>query len=358
MKKKNIMPVLVLVVICIAVAAALAVVNMITAPIINDRNNAAIQESLGKAMPGGEFNSEPDALRGEPETISKIYTEKNGKGWVVVLLTNKGYESKNIGFTVGIDRAGKITGLVITENNDSIVPPMLKPGGNYGDAYVGAGSDDIYKLETGATVSFTEGAIKNAINDAMVYLGFAKPKPEIPRSEEELLARAKAFLGNDSANLKCIKVKNKEFVKRIYKERGSDTYIAYAFTYSQYGTPEFEMLVHVNADGTVRAVEKILWKVSDPKPEWYYFPPSEERVDELFDSFVSKDLDTINTVDVKTGATNTSERVRDAAAEAIKCYDIANASYAPRIVGIVVLGLSIASVIALVIIKKRRWGAR
>ena len=161
MTKKNLMPVIVLTAICIAVAALLAAVNALTKPIIDDRNNSAISESLGKVMEGGKFDSEPDELKdGAPKTISKVFTEKNGMGTVVVLVTNKGYTGKNIGITVGIGSDGKITGMEITQNEESIVPSELKPGGSYGEHYVGAGADDIPELETGATVKFTENAKK------------------------------------------------------------------------------------------------------------------------------------------------------------------------------------------------------
>ena len=114
---QNIKPVAILVAICIVVAAILGGINAITKKVISSRNDAAITESLTKVMEGGQFNSEPDTLRpSAPKTISKVYTEKTGMGAVVVIVTNKGYTGKNIGFTVGISTDGKITGMEITEN--------------------------------------------------------------------------------------------------------------------------------------------------------------------------------------------------------------------------------------------------
>ena len=321
MKKQNTMPIIVLTVICIVVAALLGVANAITAPEIRERNEKAVSESLGKVMEGGQFDSEPDVLKeNAPETVLKVYTEKTGMGTVVVLVTNKGYTGKDIGLTVGIDSNGKITGLQITQNEESIVPPDMKPGGSYGENYVGAGADDITELATGATVAFTESAIKNAISDAFVYLGFAQRLPELPREESEIKELAKALYGADSDNLESSTPENSEYVKRIYKEDGKSSFVAYAFAYSQYGTPEFEFLVHVDENGTVKAVNKILWKVSDPKPEWGYVPPSEEEVDAFFDSFVGQNANTVTSVDIETGATNTASKVRDAALEALKLY--------------------------------------
>ena len=318
MTKKNIMPVVVLTAICVVVAALLGAVNLLTSPIIAERNDAAIQESLEKVMPGGLFNAEPDKLGADaPETVVKAYTEKTGKGTVVVLLTNKGYTGNAIGLTVGIDSDGKITGMVVTQNNESIVPNELKPGGTYGNHYVGAEAQDIPELSTGATVVYTEGAIKNAVTDAFVYLGFAETKPELPREESEIEARAKALYGEGAEKLVSSTPNNREYVKRIYREKGGDAYVAYAFAYSQYGTPEFEFLVYVDENGIVKSVDKLLWKVSDPKPEWGYNPPSEEAVDAFFQSFVGKSASSINSVEVATGATNTANKVKDAAYETL-----------------------------------------
>lgn len=319
MTKKNLMPVIVLTAICIIVAALLGAVNALTEPEIEERNEAAVSASLSKAMPGGEFNSEPDELKaGAPATITKVYTEKNGMGTVVVLLTNKGYTGQNIGLTVGIDSEGKITGLQITQNGESIVPSELKPNGSYGNHYVGIGADELPELSTGATVVFTEGAIKGAINDAFVYLGFAESLPELPREESEIEEMAKALYGNGSENLESQTPGNCDYVKRIYKEEGKDSYVAYAFVYSQYKAPEFEFLVHVDENGTIKAIDKILWKVSDPKPEYGYNPPSEAQVEAFFNSFIGKNAATVTSVDIATGATNTAGRVREAFAESLE----------------------------------------
>lgn len=355
MKKQNVMPVAVLTVICIIVAALLAVVNALTEPVITDRNEVAVQESLTKVMTDGEFDSEPDTLKANaPETISQVYTEKNGKGTVVVLVTNKGYTGNPIGITVGIGSDGKITGMVVTRNEESIVPGELKPGGTYGEHYVGAGAEDVVELETGATVVFTESAIKGAVNDAFTYLGFAEEKPELPREESEIEERAKALYGSGSENLKSSTPENCEYVKRIYKESGKKSYVAYAFAYSQYGTPEFEFLVFVDENGTVKAVDKILWKVSDPKPEWGYNPPGEEEVNAFFESFVGKNTNDINSVDVATGATNTSNRVKAAALESVNESFAVVEDYTARVIGIVVLCAAAVSVVAYVIIIKKR----
>lgn len=186
MTKKNLMPIIVLTAICLVVAALLGAVNYFTAPKIAERNEQAILKSLEKAMPGGEFNAEPDLLpENAPETISRAYTEKNGKGAVIVLLTKEGYTGNPIGITVGISAEGKITGMEITRNEESIVPGELKPGGSYGKHFFDKEADEVVDVVTGATVEYTEGAIKGALIDAFAYLGFEVATPELPREESE-----------------------------------------------------------------------------------------------------------------------------------------------------------------------------
>jgi Na+-translocating ferredoxin:NAD+ oxidoreductase RnfG subunit len=172
-KGESLKPIAVLTVICVVVAALLAAINTVTGPMIEERKNQAIKESLLLVMPDGEFANESDVLRADaPKTVKGVYTEKNGKGYVVVLSTNKGYTGKEIGLTVAIGTDGKIIKAVITQNEESIVPSNMKPGGSYGDAYKGADADTVADVVTGATVKYTEKAIKNALKDAFDYLDF------------------------------------------------------------------------------------------------------------------------------------------------------------------------------------------
>ena len=141
-------------------------------------------------------------------------------------------------------------------------------------------------------------------------------------------------------------------MKRVYKEKGSKSYVAYAFAYSQYGTPEFEFLVYVGEDGTVKDIDKIIWKSSDAG--WGYVPPSDAVVDVFFESFVGKNMNNIEKVDVVTGSTATSNRVIAAALETLQI-NVTEKSLTPRIIGISILvAAAIGTAAAVVISKKRR----
>ena len=105
--KENLKPVIVLSVICIVIAATLAVVNMISAPVIEAEAQRKINESLSSVMPGGDFEQlDISIMDGVPETVTAIYKDRISGGHVVTL-EKQGYADK-IYMTAGIDDDGKV----------------------------------------------------------------------------------------------------------------------------------------------------------------------------------------------------------------------------------------------------------
>ena len=76
-------------------------------------------------------------------------------------------------------------------------------------------------------------------------------------------------------------------------------------------------------------------------------------VNAFFASFVGKNADNITDVDVATGVTNTSNKVKDAALETLKI-DVLEKSNAPRIIGISILAAAAVATAAVVILTKKR----
>jgi len=322
-KKENLKPVLVLTLICLICGLLLAGVNAITAPFIDAANKSAIRDSLQKVMADGEFNDSPDSLSGEiPAVIKEIYTEKNGKGKVVIVSTNKGYTGKDIGFSVAIDNEGKIINLVITKNEESIVPALLKPNGSYGESYKGVSADGIDKVVTGATVKFTEKAIKDALKDVFVYLDFADPNAEkpLPRTDDELVTLAYEFMGGTSISFTDVTPEETTYAKRVYRENSGKGYVVYALVISpDYGTTEIEAMLHINNEGKVLKIGKLYWKVSDPADYGTvsFTPPEAAEVDSFFGRFENVTSETVGSVEVLSGVTNTSNRLIAAVTESI-----------------------------------------
>ncbi len=311
MTKKNLMPAVVLTSICIIVAVLLGVVNMFTGPVIDAAEAAKVTESLTKVMEGGEFNPTPDEHPADaPDTVKQIYTEKNGKGKVVVLITTKGFEGKEIGITVGIDNDGKITGMQVTKNEDSIVPPILKPGGGYGDLYKGEDATTVPELVTGVTVKYTESAIKNAVMDALNYLGHdsggGDAAEQLPKTDEEILALADE-LSPDFGELEAVKLDGtSEFVKRLYRDKDGKGYFAYIVTSTEWNSHEAELAVCFDNNGKLTATRLLAWNLS-PTYEHNNIPG-----DDFVAGLVGKDGQTLPSVELITNVTQTSGRVRDA----------------------------------------------
>ena len=345
MSKKNLMPIVVLVLICVIVAAVLAGGNAITAPEIEEKKIIKIKESLDTVMPEGSFGSESDPLKDAPDTVKAVYTDTNGKGHVVVLETNKGYTGKPIGITVAIGTDGRIIKAVVTENGESIVPPELKANGSYGDKYTGKNADESLDLVTGVTVKFTESAIKNALYDAFEYLGYAQDR--VLLGAYDVIPGAETF--------EEVKLKDTDgAVKRMLVETSGKGKVLYIHTYAQYGGGlETETLIAVNEENVITGIKNLNWTVghnenSNPPA------PSKEKVDAFFKGFVGKSLEDIETVELVTNATGTATNVRVAVTEALEMLE-KKPNYLYRVLGISVISLLIEGfVIALIFARRRR----
>ena len=314
MKKIEMKSIIVLVTIALVVALLLAGVNMITKPFIEAEENRIKLESVKIVMPDGEFDVDPDELRPDaPETVKSVYTEKNGLGYVVMLVTTKGYTGKEIGITVSILSDGTIGKMVITKNEESIIPQGLEPMGSYGDKYAGTSSSELMELETGATVKFTEGAIKDAIMDAFTYLDLSEePAPEeLYASDEELLNIAKELASSESLT-DVTPAERDKTLKRLYAvEKGG--YVAYLRTYAQYGgAPETETFVSFDKNGKITAIKNLYWRVGHSVEEG---APTEEAVKSFFDGYLNKTE--TNGVELVTGATGTANNFKAALDNAI-----------------------------------------
>ena len=309
MTKRKFLPTIALASVCLAVALCLAIVNMLTAPIIEAARIEAISESLRVVMPGGVF-SDPEPLpEGAPESVVAIYKEKNGGGHVVALRTMKGYEGKGISITVGIDTDGKIVGAVVTENTDSLYTDKSTA---YPEAFVGKLPSEAIKVDTISDVTASTTAIKNAILDALSVLGYIENAPSgggsgLPSTdgmpEEELLALIEEKgLSRDSSAL--LAVENDELppsVKRVYRDTDGG-HIIYIITSTQWTPVETEALVKTDRLGNVTKLELITWTVGH----------GVMADEEYLESFIGKHNSSLGRVDLVSGATTTSANLRDA----------------------------------------------
>ena len=116
MKKENVVLYVVrlavtLLVIAGVMAAALAGVNSITAPSIEDLTYEKTQKAVSAVLPGGGDAVEFPAM----DLVSKVYQGENG---YAVEVTPSGFDN-TITMMVGVDNAGAVTGISIIDHSET-----------------------------------------------------------------------------------------------------------------------------------------------------------------------------------------------------------------------------------------------
>ena len=96
------------------VAAALAGVNAITAPVIEELNAAATQEAISAVLPGG-FDSEVADYADATGLVTKVYQGANG---YAVEVGPSGFDN-TITMMVGVDNGGKVLGISIVSHTET-----------------------------------------------------------------------------------------------------------------------------------------------------------------------------------------------------------------------------------------------
>ncbi len=318
--KKNIMPVVVLTVICLVCALLMAGVNMIAAPEIEKAQNAAANAALLVVLPEGENFKQIEITSDYPDEITKAYKADGGYVFEASVNGNK----PGLVIMCGIDTDGKIVGVEVITHNEtpdywkSVYPVISGTDG----AYSGKGVDDIApEIVSGATNS-SNGvykAVKAALDAYTVATGGEleeEPEEVLPKTDAEIIALAETLLGVGAGSLTDVTADGGDYVKRVYRDKSGSNYAVYTVVMSQYGTTETETLIHIARDGSVKNINKLTWKTSDAIYD--YVPPTEEEVNPFYDRLVGTTSDTIDGVELVTNATNTSTNLVNAIKEAME----------------------------------------
>ena len=161
------------------VAAALAGVNAITKPVIEELNAAATQEAIAAVLPGG-FDTEIADFADATGIVSKIYQGANG---YAVEVGPGGFDN-TITMMVGIDNEGKVLGISVVSHTETAGLGAVAAAGTpagiaFRDQFVGqSGSVSVTKdggtmdAITGATITSRAICVGvNAALDAVAGLG-------------------------------------------------------------------------------------------------------------------------------------------------------------------------------------------
>ncbi len=158
---KNIKSIVVLFSICLVVAVLLATVNYITAPIIEKNALLAEQASLREVLKGAEEFEEMELGGKIADTVTGVYREKNGLGYVVTVSTSSSYSQSPMTFTVGVTTEGKISDIKITNYSET------KDFESYPDSFAGLYSSEIDGVDAYSGVTYSSEAFKAALGDAL-----------------------------------------------------------------------------------------------------------------------------------------------------------------------------------------------
>lgn len=313
--KKNLMPAIVLGVICLISAALMGGINMITAEKIAAEEIKKIQGSLEEVMPGGDFESVKLSEKA-PDTVTAIYKDKISGGHVVTL-EKQGYASI-IKITVGIDSEGKTTDMVITsqqETHGKDISSLIESLANANSA------SDVESVDAVTGATKTSGYIKSAVYDAYVALGYAAAKDDeevfdnggiTDTTDEEVIAIAKELMAGDYEKTSTEGMPTT--IKGVY-ENSNGGYAIHIATRTEWRPLETEGIVTVDKSGNVTGVKMLEWIVGYDKELLDSAPECDK---EFLDSFIGKNSDSLKRVDLVTHATNTSNNFTDALTAALK----------------------------------------
>ncbi len=161
--QEMIKPLLVLVVICLVVSALLGFTHSVTAPIVEENERIAAEQTRKSVLAGAESFTEIEcdtAALG----ITSAYKEDSGKGYVITA-GRKGYGGEVV-VTVGIDGSGKVVGLSTNVSTETSGVGSKAGLPAYTDKYIGlSGSANGVDTISGATYSST--AVRNGVSAAL-----------------------------------------------------------------------------------------------------------------------------------------------------------------------------------------------
>ena len=143
--------------ICIVVAAALAGVNAITKPIIDQLNAEKTQQAIETVLPGG-FDTELADFNDATGIVSKVYQGANG---YAVEVGPGGFDN-TITMMVGIDNEGKVLGISVVNHTETAGLGAVAAAGTpagiaFRDQFVGQ-SGTVAVTKDGGTMDAITGA--------------------------------------------------------------------------------------------------------------------------------------------------------------------------------------------------------
>lgn len=301
-------------------------------PEVLPRTDAELVTLAGELVPGAKTLEDVTPEKNASETLKRLY-KAEGVGYVAYILTRGwGNSIANEGL-VYIDLNGNVA--AINHLTWNVGHGVSADG--YAENFVGkdnwsVGDVDIITGATGTSADF-----RSAVSDAVYTV-----TKMIPRSDEKLLELVdKTVPMSSDFELVELPEDAPETLRRLYKETLGRGYVAYIGTTGWGGSIATEALVYFDTEGTIQNVNLLIWNVGHGV-EAGNFPKS----------FIGKNADTVEEVELITSATGTSSDLKAAIVAAFP--------YIPthfpiaRALGIAIICAAIAATVIFVITKKKR----
>ena len=178
--KNTVKPILVLTLICLAVALLLAVVNYVASPVIAEATAEAERKARGEALPGATDFAEVDlaAYPDLPATVISCYRDSDGGGYVFLVKTpGYGGKSNPITMLVGIKPDGKIAGIKITDVSGETAGIGDKVKKNdFTKNFTGIDHTEVESVPNVSGATYSSTGVKQGVRDA--FTAFAALKPD------------------------------------------------------------------------------------------------------------------------------------------------------------------------------------
>jgi electron transport complex protein RnfG len=163
MKKDFVMPILVLTLICLVVSGALAVVNDITHPVIQEASIQRAFEAKREMLPDAEDFILLEA-EGLPYAVTEVYATPNSVGYIVAVTAQRGYGG-DFYILCGINPNGEIIKSKVLSHTET-----MGLGTKVFDAavvYEGMNKAQAAQVDTIAGSTITSRAYREAMKDAL-----------------------------------------------------------------------------------------------------------------------------------------------------------------------------------------------
>ena len=166
--KEIFLPIIVLVLICVVIGGAMAAINLITAPKIEEAQKQKEAEALSVVLPENQGFTKQE-IADLPESIVAIYSD-NGSKSLAVMLSVKGYDSSNpMSVAVGFDENGKITKCFVISCNGETKGIGSKVSNEDFLAQF-HGKSDVSTVDTISGATISSSAFKEALSDACAFV--------------------------------------------------------------------------------------------------------------------------------------------------------------------------------------------